>query len=131
MNLRKILFAIFIIVATSMLALFIFEFLNNFDSLVGFNYQNDFGFNNQMSIRDVKNVTSSVTSDNSTNTTTSNATFPSLNKGIKDPWAIAVITFGGIAVLVLGTGAILTALILYNKISLPADTSSIEMVVLD
>ena len=123
MNLRKILFAIFIIVATSMLALFIFEILNNFDSLFNFNYQNDFVFNNQISTRDVKNITSSVISDNSTNTTP--------DQVIRDSSVSWIVAFTFVA------GAIFISFfsvgIVYCVASrtIATDNESIEMVVLD
>nr|YP_009693757.1 hypothetical protein [Inonotus obliquus]BBN21283.1 hypothetical protein [Inonotus obliquus] len=74
MKIRQILFAIFILIATALLAVFIYDFLNNLNSdhLVNLNNNNNIVINNQVSIknsiRDIKNITTefNVTNDNST-----------------------------------------------------------------
>lgn len=125
MNLRKFFIAIFIIVATSMLALFIFEILNNFDSIVNFNSQNDLVFNNQLSSRDVKKVITSVISENSTNSTN----IP--DQVIRDPaasWIVAITLIGGLVFI-----GFLSVGVVYCLAPRKIGTAneSVEMVVLD
>nr|YP_009693779.1 hypothetical protein [Inonotus obliquus]BBN21305.1 hypothetical protein [Inonotus obliquus] len=75
-NFKKIMFTIFIVIATALLAVFIYDLLNNLNSdhLVNLNNNNNIVNNNQVSIRnsirDIKNATTefNVTNDNSTAT---------------------------------------------------------------
>ncbi len=125
LNLKQIFFAIFIMVATSMLALFIFEILNNFDSIVHFSPQNDLVFNNQLSSRDVKKVISSVISENSTNSTN----IP--DQVIRDPavsWIVAITLVSGLVFIGFLSVGMVYCLAPRN---IGTVNESVEMVVLD
>lgn len=101
MKIRYILFTLFVLLITALIALFFVDLLNNLDSqsLVNANYQNNIVTNNQVSIRDIKNVTSSITS-NSNNSTIQ----PIDNSGTPTSWILPVVFLGGTAFIIVLIG---------------------------
>lgn len=115
---NKLLFALFILVATALFNFFIYELLNSldFEHLVIMKSQNNLLLNNQVSARYVNNITFTTTADKA---------FPSLNHGINDPRAIAVITLAGCCVVALATGSVFSLLQVFKVTG--SKTENIEM----
>lgn len=93
-NFKQIFFTIIIIIATALIAVFIYDYLTSLDTgnIANVTTQNtNVVLNNQISARDLKNVTNTITSDKST--TVYN------NTSSSSGWVLPVLLLGG-AVLV-------------------------------
>lgn len=121
MKFKNLIFSLFILIATAMLAIFIYDTLNA-DNLVEVSANHNIVLNNQISIRDIKNVTSNLTSNN--------VTFPT-NPAVNTTTSTTVITIASIV----GGGLVLIALgfilatygILPNPLPGPAHAEAIRM----
>ena len=113
------------LLAFSLLAFFIFELqcsLNPVNYIEAtFANNNNVVVNNQISARDVNNLTSTLTSE---------VTFPSANQEvIKEPGTIATVTIAGIAGVLIFSAGVIVLLITYNIIpcSTPQNVETIGL----
>nr|YP_009690238.1 hypothetical protein PPIT_000122 [Porodaedalea pini]QEG57018.1 hypothetical protein PPIT_000122 [Porodaedalea pini] len=104
-NLRQILFVLTIILATAMIAVFMYELLWCLDTANIGNVTNSIANNNQISARDIQNVSSNLTNNN--------VTFPSSGENLTNPGTIAV------TVIFSALGVILFYLIFLTPFNVP------------
>nr|YP_009690322.1 hypothetical protein Fomme_000092 [Fomitiporia mediterranea]QEG57102.1 hypothetical protein Fomme_000092 [Fomitiporia mediterranea] len=96
---RQILVGVAILIATSFIALYIYDFLNNADNIVNVTSNNNVVLNNHFSARTVTNVTSEL--NNMSNTTNSTVQQITETANSTPKWAL-ILGFGGFFVLVMG-----------------------------
>ena len=108
MKKRQIFITVAILIATSFMALYIYDFFNNADNIVNVTSNSNVVINNHISARTVTDVTSNMSNmsnmSNSTNSTvTTNSTVQQVteNTNTIPGWGYAL-AFGGFAVLILG-----------------------------
>lgn len=96
LTLRHYIFIMFKILSTSLIAVFVYDLLNNTDSSYISNYttttNNYINNNHQQFVRTIENSTSTITSNNS-----KNVTFPDPIKTIHSPLTIAVVVLASLA----------------------------------
>nr|YP_010470529.1 hypothetical protein N4M07_mgp035 [Inonotus hispidus]UVF38017.1 hypothetical protein [Inonotus hispidus] len=112
MKLKQLFCTLFILVTASMLTIFIYDLLTNLDSenLATVTTQNNnVIINNQISARDLKNVTDTITN---------NITDSTNHTDLKDPATIALLSITSVLVLVVLCG---TVYLLYNYLQLPLE----------
>ena len=114
MKLRKLFLTLFILIATAMLAIFIYELLSA-DNIIEVTANHNIVVNNQISVRDVKSVTSNISSmPNNTNSTISFGDSQDVNSPVS--WILAVSVCG---TLLLGLG--IYAILYYNGLGCVTD----------
>nr|YP_010470497.1 hypothetical protein N4M07_mgp067 [Inonotus hispidus]UVF37985.1 hypothetical protein [Inonotus hispidus] len=112
MKIKNILITLFILLATSIITIFMYDLLTNLDSenLATVTTQNNnVVINNQISARDLTNVT---------NTITNNITDSTNHTDLKDPATIALLSITSVLVLVVLCG---TVYLIYNYLQLPLE----------
>lgn len=92
-NLRQILFVLTIVIATALIAVFIYELLWCLDTANFSNVTNSIANNNQIAAREVQNVSTNLTN---------NVTLPSATENISNPGTLALtIIFSTLGVIIL------------------------------
>nr|YP_009690153.1 hypothetical protein PPIT_000052 [Porodaedalea pini]QEG56933.1 hypothetical protein PPIT_000052 [Porodaedalea pini] len=110
-NSRQILFALSILLATAMIAIFLYDLLSNLgsDNVAHVTSNNNVILNNQMSVRSVQNASNFTT----------NVTYPSATENLTNPGTLAVtIIFSALGLILIVAGGY-SLLVCYGLVSHP------------